>query len=237
MISGSIPPADIGLTDRVEIFELLKKTKYVFTICQLLSNIFGPITIFITVITIFSLSCSFAEVMVFGIIWTIHYSIWTHHSSYVYLLTVDYFYLICQFCRSRLREINNRIRSMERRQIPVNVRNIDYILESINSVYEDIRVYNNEVWSKYLLLSWAMYSILLNVMLFQAFLANTNGLLSLIFLSYASIGFGVLIFMMNSASAVNKEANRSHSLINSLILSNKTRRLPIGRRLKVFQLS
>jgi len=130
MISGSIPPADIGLTDRVEIDGLLKKTKFVFSTYQL-----------------------------------------------------------------------------------------------------------NEVWSKYLLLSWAMYSILVNVMLFQVIFANSNDLISLILLSYASIAFGVLIFMMNSASAVNKEANRSHPLINSLILSNKTRRLPIGRRLKVFQLS
>ncbi len=135
----------------------------------------------------------------------------------IILYQMVYFFLICYYITIKTRESNNKIRNYLKNRIVLNNKRAKNSMTELNSIYSEIEDYNQNYWSKYLFWVWILYSTIINMFLYQAIFTKLNFLLTFISI-YGSIVFiFALILIINSASSVHLEVNRSYQLIYSLI--------------------
>ena len=90
MVSGSIPPISLGLTNEKKIKRLVEFTKLSINVLEF-SNWVFPIWALVTMITIYSVKCSLIETLLFGIPNAVLLKIWT---LYVFSHVIIYFNVV-----------------------------------------------------------------------------------------------------------------------------------------------
>jgi hypothetical protein len=123
---------------------------------------------------------------------------------------------------------------MKLAKIAANERNVKLLLHSIDRVYGDIKKYNNEYMSQFLFINSANFLVLFNLFLYNGIFGNFPTGLQSVLAIYALLSFVAFSFPIHTASVVHTEANRAFPLICSIILTDKTRHLPIHLQYKVF---
>jgi hypothetical protein len=105
---------------------------------------------------------------------------------------------------------------------------IKNILESLNSIAREINTYNNDFWSKYLIIFLILILFVLDLVLFESIFGKMNLFFRMI-LFYGSFStFSILMIFINTASSVSFEANKSYLLLNKLFIRfNKQVRMRI----------
>ena len=106
------------------------------------------------------------------------------------------------------------------------------ILKQLNSIISEINAYNYDFWSKYLMVVLIIVIIALDLVLFQSIFGKMNFFLKMI-LFYGSCSiFSLLMILINTASSVSFEANKSHKLLNNLFVTHN-KQISIRMRIKV----
>jgi hypothetical protein len=102
------------------------------------------------------------------------------------------------------------------------------ILISLDYIISEINTYNNDLWSKDLMIVLISVILILDLILFEA-LFGKMGYFFKIFLFYGkNMFFMLLIILMNIASSVSFEANKSYKLLNKLFkINNKQVSIPV----------
>ncbi len=234
MLSGSVSPLSLGLTNEVEIRKLSRKAKIMFALNDMTSYIWVPLSGFIMYFKVFARSSSLNEFLVFGIPWSLNCAVWCTYGSNIILSQILGFYLICEFCKQRLRAINEHLLRMKLAKIDVNERNAKLLLHSIDRVYGDIKTYNDEYMSQFLFMNLANFLVTFNSFLYNGIFGNFSTGLQSVLAIYSLNSFVAFSFPIHTASVVHTEANRAYPLICSIILTDKTRHLPIDLQYKVF---
>jgi hypothetical protein len=135
----------------------------------------------------------------------------------IILYQMVYFYLICYYITIKTKECNNKIRNYIKNRIALNDKRAKNLITELNSIYSEIEDYNHNFWSQYLFWVWILFATIINMFLYLAIFSNENFLLRFVSI-YGSIVFiFTLILIINSASSVHLEVNRSYQLIYSLI--------------------
>jgi hypothetical protein len=81
MMSGLISPKSIGLTNKEEIYKLMKKSKILFSFCIWnINNVLPPIGFSLNLLP-FIINYSFLEIIIFGIPHSFFYAIAVHYTS------------------------------------------------------------------------------------------------------------------------------------------------------------
>ena len=110
------------------------------------------------------------------------------------------------------------------------IRNIFY---SLNSVYFEINEYNNNYWSKFLLVFLFLVITLIDSFLYQAIFGRMSIIIKFAFL-YAAIFYAiVLLITLNITSSVTFEAFKAYKLLHKLFILNMKIRLLIYKRFNV----
>ncbi|HEY6437264.1 MAG TPA: hypothetical protein VIY47_11795, partial [Ignavibacteriaceae bacterium] len=174
MLSGSVSPLSLGLTNEVEIRKLSRKAQIMFALNDMISYIWSPFSGFILYFMVFAKSSSLNEFLLFGIPWSLNCAVWCTYASNIILLQILCFYLICEFCKQRLRAINEHLLRMKLAKIAVNERNVKLLLHSIDRVYGDIKTYNNEYVSQFLFMNSANFLVTFNVFLYHGIFGNLS---------------------------------------------------------------
>ncbi len=234
MLSGSVSPLSLGLTNEVEIRKLSRKAKILFALNDMTSYIWVPFSGFIFCSMVFVKSSSLNEFLFFGIPWSLNIAIWCTYGSNIILLQIICFHLICDFSKQRLRAINEHLLRMKLAKITVNERNVKLLLHSIDRVYGDIKTYNDEYMSQYLFMNSANFLVAFNMFLYNGIFGNFSTGLQSVLGIYSLNSFLAFSFPIHTASVVNTEANGAYPLVCSIILTDKTRHLPIDLQYKVF---
>jgi hypothetical protein len=94
------------------------------------------------------------------------------------------------------------------------------ILISLNSIIWEINIYNNDLWSKYLLIVLLLVIIVSDLVLFQSIFGKMSFFFKMIWFYGSCLAFFLLIILINTASSVSSEVNKSYKLLNKLFITN-----------------
>ncbi len=147
------------------------------------------------------------------------YTIWGYHSININLSQMTYFYIICLYLKLKLRNANNSITKSFDRKFKMTNYKMKNILKSLDSIISEINIHNNDFWSKYLMFVLMLVILFFDMLLFESLFGKMS-LFHKIILFYASIAFFLLlIILINTASSVSFEANKSYKLLNKLFIT------------------
>ncbi len=142
-----------------------------------------------------------------------------------------YFYLICYYIT--IKGCNNKIQYYIKNRIALNNRRAKNLMTELNAIYSEIDDYNQNYWSNYLFWVWILFATIINTYLYLGIFSNVEFIRRFIFTVASIVLIITLILMINSASSVSLEVNRSYQLIYSL-LSIKSKLLSKRMLFKVF---
>jgi hypothetical protein len=241
MMSGLVSPKSIGLTNKKEIYKLLKESKMLFRFAQLNNDIFVFVIALIKSLWPLIKNCSVLDLIIFGIPNSLLFAFCCHCIANINLWQIIYFYIMCSYIKIKIKELNKKLKNIIRKGNKTNGRLIEKFIHSLNSIHNEINEYNISFWSKYLLSIWLIFGSSTILCLYCALFIKMNLIYKLILLYLSFLFITLFVFIANMASSVNSEANKSYKLLNEIIiLNNKSYLLPtnyyrLSRNLKVIQ--
>jgi hypothetical protein len=221
MMSGLVSPKSIGLTNEVKIYKFLKISKQLFFICDITTEKLVPIVALMINIWPMIKICSLKQLILYIIPMNIIYVFTGYLAFSIILYQIVYFFLICYYIRIKTKECNNKIRYYIKNRIALNNKRAKSLMTDLNSIYSEIEDYNQNFWSQYLFWVWLLYSTIINMFVYSAISSKLSILLRFISIYGSIIFIFTLILIINSASSVHLEVNRSYQLIYSLISMKK----------------
>ena len=160
------------------------------------------------------------DTIIFGIPNSLLFSLCCYYMYSINVWQVIYFYIICSYIKIKIKELNENILIMIKKKRFSNRNIMMKMIRSLNSLYSEINEYNTKFWSKYLLSIWLIMGSLINIILYLLLFSEINILFKIIFIFGLIIFITTFLFIINTSSSVNYEANKSYKLFNSLMASN-----------------
>jgi hypothetical protein len=217
MISGLVSPKSIGLINREDINQLLNKSKIMFEFSRIsiIGTSFG--CFFLSGIPLI-INSSF-ELYLIQIFWVLLFTVYIYFCVNISFSQMTYFYIICLYLKLKLRNANNSFKKSFEKKYKMNYYRMENILKSLNSIISEINTYNNDFWSKYLMVFLIIVIISLDLVLFQSIFGEMSLFLKIILFSASCSEFLLLMILINTASSVSFEANISYKLLNKLFIT------------------
>ncbi len=108
MICGFISPKSIGLINREDINQLLKRSKLMFEFLKYLINGTSFAAFFLSGMTL--IDNSSGRLYLLEIFWIALFTAFAYFTAEIYFSQMTYFYIICLYLKLKLRNANNSIR-------------------------------------------------------------------------------------------------------------------------------
>ncbi len=232
MISGSVSPKSIGLMDREDINKLLKKFKLSFGVMKIL--IIGTYLIDFCLSGIPLFINSSLQLILIEIFWSLLFTAFVYFSVSIELSQMTYFYIICFYLKLKLRNVKNSIRKISDKKYKMTNHRIKNILILMDSIICEINTYNNEFWSKYLMIVLTLVIIAFDLVLFLSIFGKFSLFFKLLLFYGSNILLLLIMILINTASSVSLEANKCYKLLNELFITTaNNRQISIQNRIKV----
>jgi hypothetical protein len=225
MMSGLISPKSIGLTNKEEIYKLVKDSKILFSFCKWNSERVLPLMAFVTNLFPFIINCSLLDIIFFGIPHCLLYILFIHYICSIMFWPLVYFYFICRYINIKIKEQNDFItRAIVGRKV-INSLKISQLIRNLDRIYSELNQYNYEFWSLYLLTIWLSFGALIIFLSYFYFFSKLNIILNLFFGYGLTFVTSTFLFIISTASSVNYEANKIYKLLNHVMVYNSLRRI------------
>ena len=210
VMSGSITPSSVGLTNERQVKQLLSIAKWVKPLLRS-NKIIIPIVIIAFILINYLCSKTKITVIILSPYLFIYSSIWTFHAINLLSIQLLLFYMICKYFIIKLKELNQRMRNSK----VINSNKIQNILYSYDKLYREINEYNTTYWSKFLSNIWFFFGVLIVLLIFITFFSNAPFIYSVITIYYAIFFTLLYLFIMTITSSLNSEANKSYKIFNT----------------------
>ena len=215
VMSGSITPSSVGLTNERQVRQLLSIAKWIKPLLK--NNKLLPPILSITyvIVTSFYINVKFTSYILFPY-QLIHTSLFTHHSQNILTLQLLLFYIICKYFKIKFKEINEKMRKTGiYNNKPFRLKNILY---SYDALYREIDEYNTTYLCKFLFSIWFFFGVVIVFLIYLIIFANFSLIIRFL-ITYYVILFSILyIFIMNISSSINTESNKSFKIFNTLYI-------------------
>ena len=99
------------------------------------------------------------------------------------------------------------------------------IISSLNAIYNEINEYNTNYWSKYLLSIWLLHGSVVTIVLYYIAIVPMITVTKYIFIYAEFILMLTFLLIINTASSVNYEVNKSIKLLNSVMARDVRNRI------------
>jgi hypothetical protein len=172
------------------------------------------------------------ELYLIQIFWVLLFTVYTYFGVNINFSQMTYFYIICLYLKLKLRNANNSIRKCFEKKYKMSNYRMKNISKSLNSIISEINTYNNDFWSKYLIIVLIIFIIALDLVLFQSIFGKINFFFKMILFYVSCSLFSLLMILINTASSVSFEANKSYKLLNKLFITYN-KQISIRMRIKV----
>jgi hypothetical protein len=217
MMSGSVTPKSIGLTKREDIQKLISRSKICFFIANLNTIAVLIVSFFLSFLPII-MKLDLKQSLLFGIPWSLLFAVSSHYTFCSHVWNLTYFYLICQYLKFKVRNINTTIELYTKR-CNIGKENLKQILETSISIHSEIHEYNKIYWSKFAVILLVFFVTFMNTVLFLV-LFNEMHIILKLSLTYAFfLSFAIITFFLKIGSSVNHEVNKSYKLLNKLSIA------------------
>jgi hypothetical protein len=227
-MSGLVSPKSIGLTNKEEIYGMIRTTKFLFRICKRNNNKVAPVLVLAINLFPFVMKCSTFDTILFGIPISLLLAFCAHNAFNINIFQVVYFYLICRYIKIKFKESNDFVQLKK-----INNENFLRFIQDLDAKYSELNEFNRNFWSKYLLSVWVISVALVNFVLY-AFLFADSDIVFKFILSYASaVVILIFILIISTASSVNHEANKIYKPLNHIMANQSFKRLSLAKKVKV----
>jgi hypothetical protein len=123
---------------------------------------------------------------------------------------MTYFYIIRLYLKLKLRNANNSItKSFEKKYKITNYR-MKNILKSLDSIISEINTYNNDFWSKYLMIVVIAVILVVDLAFFVAIFGKLNFFFKIVIIYYST---AVFLFLIILNKFLSKSIIKSHEII------------------------
>ena len=215
MMTGSVAPKDIGLTDEEYIRQLCKRTdkwcefgwfqnRYIITVMSFTFSMF-----------IYLARDRLMAVLMYGIPNSALLLISDYYILQFHFFQFLFFLIICSYLNHQINGLNETAKQMtETKRFP----NIGTLLLQYHQICDEINEYNVTYWSKFLFVFWLTSGINLIILLFITIFSPMELLLRIILSIVAievTLSFLLIIF---TTSSVNLSAYKSYKRCNSLMV-------------------
>ena len=213
VLSGSITPSSVGLNNPTQVKQLLKIAKWQ-PLLKKNNTILLPLICLLAVFLIHLTSLDFISALIYFIYPAIFNSLWAYYLFNLLSTQILLFYILCKYFLIKLKEMNRLLKEEKR----MNTNRIRNILRSFNALYIELNEYNSTFWSKFLLIIWLLFGIII-IIFFFIFIFSSIALMIKIAVFYFTFFYSFMyIFILSIASSVNSEANKSYKLFNSFYI-------------------
>jgi hypothetical protein len=232
MISGLVSPKSIGLINREDINQLLNRSELIFKLSRILSISLSISTLAFSALLL--IPNSTLELILVEIFWMTFHTLNAYFCANLNFSQMTYFYIICLYLKLKLRNANNSIRKSFEKKYKISYHRMKNILNKLSSIISEINTYNNDLWSKYLMIVLMLVIIGLDLVFFQSIFGKISLFLKIIMFYVSSLMFLYLIILINTASSVSLEANKSYKLLNKMFITYmNNKQISIRMRIKV----
>jgi hypothetical protein len=157
-----------------------------------------------------------------------------YFATNITLSQMTYFYIICLYLKLKLRNINNSITKSFDRKFKMTNNKMKNILKSLDSIISEINIHNNDFWSKYLMIVLMLVIIVFDIFLFESLFGKMSLFFKIILFYVSIVSFVLLIILINTATSVSFEANKSYKLLNKLFITiSNNKQIWIRMKIKV----
>ena len=173
MLSGTITPRDVGLTDEKTVMALIRRSDLLFKNTEyfvLFSLFNATIICFIPLVINFSLK----EVILYAIPNHIILLLFIRYLYSFLVYQMVYLYLICYYLKSKIRAIDRQV--IQSIQLS-RYQNLRQIIQNYYQIYSEINEYNTTFWSKYLFVFWLSFGSVIVMIVGAKFQMNCTYLI------------------------------------------------------------
>ena len=213
MMSGTIPPKALGLTDPEVVVRMCRQSKKWFTFLKWHNDYWMTFLSPLFVLSFYYYKTTLFETIIFGIPNAIQFTLWVRYYWNIFFYQFLVFRFLCSYLKIKIKALNAMANHMTRNRKFLGVWKL---IGSYHSIADEIHEYNTTYWSKFLLNFWLTYGLtvilLLYIALFIYIELITKFISCYVFLAFVT-SFLMLIL---KASSVNHWAECSHVRIASL---------------------
>ncbi len=155
--------------------------------------------------------------LVFGIPWGFINTIGFHLLCANICYQVCYFYIICEYLRMKLENINEKIPKIIQNNRS-KLRNSLILIKILDRIYVEVEQYNI-FWCKILLLFYICYVSLICTNLYSLVFGNLELLLMIMIGYFVGLDISILISIVIPGITVSREVNKSYLLFTKLFVS------------------
>jgi hypothetical protein len=167
------------------------------------------------------------------IFWTLLLTAFVYFSANINFSQMTYFYIIRLYLKLKLRNANNSIRKCFKKKYRTTNYRMKNILNSWKSIISEINTHNSDLWSKYLMIVLISDIIVLDLALFETVFGKMNFFFKMIAFYISNTLFLLLIILINTASSISLEANKSYKLFNKLFITIDKKKISFSNKIKV----
>ena len=215
MMTGSVAPKDIGLTDKHFIRLLCKRTdkwcKFSrFNNRYVLNLLSSSVSMFLYILRDRPIAA-----IIYGIPNSVLIALQIYYFLNIYFFQFLFFLIICLYLKHKINRMKETAKQMIRSK---GFANIGGLLRRYHWICDEITEYDDTYWSKFLFVFWLTFGINLILFLFIIIFSSMELFLRIIIAFGAfqmAVSFLLLIFI---ASSVTLAVNNSYKTCNSLIV-------------------
>ena len=219
MMSGSITPKSVGLTNEKQIRRLLRITGIVLKCVKFHNTRIRPVFSFAFVITVYSVNTDLNETLGFGIPNAIFVIIWNSHLANFMIYPFVIFFILCLYLKWKIKAFNEIVSEMKKRKGTHRFFKVKEMVDLFCALDREVNQYNETYWSKILFSFWynlgSIAVFLLYTILYGELTPVNESVLIYSLLLFGSM-FLSLIFM---ASSVDYWGKKSYSSLHSVLIA------------------
>ena len=212
VLSGSVPPSSVGLTDERIVKQLLKLAKWLpmikknnETIILLLNALF--------VLCFYFLSMDFDRALQFGIYPVIINTLLAYYTFSIINIKIFLFFILCKYFVLKIRAKNQILKTLK----IITPRKITRILNSYDALYREIDEYNSTYWSQFLFTIWLFFGVTVVNAIFLALFAPIAFTIKILCIYFGTLMAIFYLTIMTTASSLNCEAFKSYIVFHYFI--------------------
>jgi hypothetical protein len=198
MMSGLVSPKSIGLTNKKEIYKLIKLSKILFLFSEWNNQILVPLMSVTFNLFPFIMKRSIVETLAFGIPNSLLLALSLHYSYSTNVWQMVYYYLICRYMKIKFNKTNDLISNALLKRKFIKIENVSKLIRGLDAKYSELNKFNDEFWSKFLLLFWLIFGTLTVFDLYVLIFTELNIILrSIIFYTFILLSL-LFLFIINA---------------------------------------
>ena len=216
MMSGDVPPKELGLTDSEVVVRLCRRSAKWFKLLAIHNTYWIPFLSSLFVLSVFYYNTTSLELLLYGIPNTIHFTLWGRYYWNFFFYQFLIFHFLCTYLIIKIKALDATARQMTRSGNSVRIREL---IGSYHSIANEIVEYNATYWSKFFINFWLSYGLTIILVLYMIIYISMEPITKFIVIYvWLAFVFSFLFFIFKSSS-VNQSANDSHNTIASLFSS------------------